>query len=206
MRKWLIFLIVVLSWVSISSQLYLMLDHRIIPLSDTIILFFSYFTILTNLLVACYFTYQLLKIIRYGKLKVHQSNFLNYLVVYCIIVGVVYRFTLHHLWNPQGFQWIINEMLHTLIPILVFYYWVKFGHPAPLRLRNFIILLIFPLMYLMFVYWRGMLSGTYPYHFLDVKSNGLTLVSRNIILLTVSFIVIFYLLNLLHNKLKFRKS
>ena len=51
----------IIGWFAILLQLYLIIENRVLSLPGTIVQFFSYFTILTNILVALYFTVLLLK-------------------------------------------------------------------------------------------------------------------------------------------------
>ncbi|MDQ3016814.1 MAG: hypothetical protein M3R25_08895, partial [Bacteroidota bacterium] len=49
-------LMAVLGWLTLAFQLYLIIENRIASLPETIIRYFSFYTILTNILVAIGFT------------------------------------------------------------------------------------------------------------------------------------------------------
>lgn len=42
----------ILGWFALGSQLYLIIQNRIVSVPETVVRYFSFFTILTNLLVA----------------------------------------------------------------------------------------------------------------------------------------------------------
>lgn len=50
-------IIFVLGWFALLLQLYLIILHRVSSLPETIVRFFSFFTIQTNILVALCFTF-----------------------------------------------------------------------------------------------------------------------------------------------------
>ena len=47
-----IIVVAVIGWFALISQLYLIIENRIASVPETIVRYFSYFTILTNILVA----------------------------------------------------------------------------------------------------------------------------------------------------------
>ena len=53
--------IVVIGWFALLAQLYLIIQNRVVSVGETIIRYFSFFTILTNLIVAVCVTVLLLK-------------------------------------------------------------------------------------------------------------------------------------------------
>ena len=115
-NKW-ILSIVSLGWFALIAQFYLIIVNRTVSIPETIIRYFSFFTILMNLLVAVCFTSFLNK-------KQKSSAFfskittLTAITVYILIVGIVYNVILRFLWKPEGLQKVIDELLHTVIPIL----------------------------------------------------------------------------------------
>ena len=54
-------LIAIAGWFALASQLYLIIQNRVVSVAETIIRYFSFFTILTNLIVAICVTVLLLK-------------------------------------------------------------------------------------------------------------------------------------------------
>jgi hypothetical protein len=181
-------MLALLVWFSILGQFYLSIENRIAPVGETIIRFFTYFTILTNIIVALHFTLSSFKI---------ESGFFRLLVgpgaltavtVYITTVGTSYQVLLRHIWAPSGFQMIIDELLHTVIPILVIVYWYLYESKSILSYRMIPKWVIFPVIYFGIILIRGSMSGFYPYHFVDVATLGLQAVLINSLLLFAFFV------------------
>ena len=127
-----------IGWFAIITQYILMIETRETTILETTIKFFSFFTILTNSLVAIYFT---CIVIYKNKMLVliAKPGTLTALTVYILIVGLVYQFALRHLWNPTGLQRVVDELLHSVIPILVLIFWylyetkqsIKYAYSMP---------------------------------------------------------------------------
>lgn len=77
-----------MAWFAVIGQLVLIILNRQADVFETVIRFFSYFTILTNILVACYFAAQIgnIKILKF--LKTDTS--LTALTAFILVVGLVY--------------------------------------------------------------------------------------------------------------------
>jgi hypothetical protein len=161
----------VLGWFALALQLYLMLIT--VPAGatlSTVITFFSFFTILTNLLVAVVFTVAGFRL-EWGKWFNHPSVQAGS-VVYIAIVGAIYQLLLRHLWNPQGAQWVADSLLHSVIPLGYILYWLLFPPRTGLRWKDVLAWLVYPAVYLVYVLVRGALIGIYPYPFVDVTVLG----------------------------------
>jgi len=190
MRKILPLFIAVCALLAVVLQLDLMLDKSAQAFTETAIRFFSFFTILTNSLVAGYFLYISDKILRQKNRQPYNRSTLTAITVYITIVGLVYQLLLRHMWQPTGLQKIVDEMLHSLNPALVIIYWLLNRKACVLKYSQIGFWLIYPLAYLAYVLIRGHFSGFYPYPFLDVTSIGMQGVIVNSIGMTVLFIVI----------------
>jgi len=169
----------IVGWVTILLQLYLIIENRQTSIPETIIRFFSYFTILTNILVAAYLTMQ------HDKSRTAAA-----VLLYIVIVGLVYNIILRPLWNPQGLQKWVDESLHTFIPLLFLWYWFLFAPKQNLQWKNVGGWLLFPLIYLIVVMIRGSFSHFYPYPFLNADEHGYTRVLLNCIILLIPFLLI----------------
>jgi hypothetical protein len=84
----------------------------------------SYFTILTNLLVAVVATASLAS--RRSDGFFTRPNTESATAVYIAIVGIIYSLLLRALWEPTGLQLAVDVALHDVIPILYLVYWVAF--------------------------------------------------------------------------------
>jgi len=177
-------------WLAIIIQFILIITNRAAPVPETIIRFFSYYTILTNILVACCFTALLLKSRSAKAGFFTSSEVLTATTVYITIVGVVYNLILRHLWDPQGLQLIVDELLHTVIPLLFILYWFISVPKAGLQWKSIFTWLIYPLTYFIFILFRGTLSGFYPYPFIDVNDLGYNKALLNSVYITIAFILL----------------
>ncbi len=188
-NKWLPILIVITSWFALISQFYLIILNRTVSIGETIIRYFSFFTILTNLLVALCFTFILLA------KKIKSAYFLGKrtltaVTVYIIIVGLVYNLILRFLWNPEGLQFIVDELLHSVIPLLCFIFWWLNVSREKLEWKDAFPWLLYPLLYILYSLVHGRISNYYPYPFIDVNTLGYKQVAINSILLAGCFWVV----------------
>ena len=170
--KLLLAAICLLGWFALVGQFYLIILNRITSIPEIIIRYFSYFTILTNLLVAICCTALLTN--RNSKIKsfFSRQNTLTAVAVYITVVGLVYNSILRFLWNPQGLQWIVDELLHSVIPLLFIVFWILIVPKGKFQWKNVLAWLLYPLIYLVFVLLRGLPSSFYPYPFIDVDKIG----------------------------------
>ena len=197
MKKVIAFLIALAAWYAVVSQYFIMLDERLVDILETTIRFFSYFTILSNILIAVYFS----AIVIQGNSRhrlLSSPGALTAITGYITIVGLIYQIALRHLWQPEGQQWVVDELLHTVIPIAVIFFWYFNESSFPIRFQQIGIWLIFPLVYFIVILIRGGFSNFYPYPFVNVPSLGLTRVLINGACLIILYIVLSALYIWLH--------
>ena len=111
-----------IGWFAVIAQYFLMIENRVASIPETTIRFFSFFTILTNSLVAIYFTC----IVLFKKQEttlIGLPGTLSAITVYILMVGLVYQFVLRQIWHPEGLQKIVDELLHSVMPVLVIIFW-----------------------------------------------------------------------------------
>ena len=88
------------------------------------------------------------------------------------VVSLAYNLLLRHLWHPQGWQWLADELLHDVMPLLFLTYWWLCVPKGTLRLKHLPLWLIYPLVYFAYALLRGHLLGAYAYPFIDVALLG----------------------------------
>ncbi|MEP7237803.1 MAG: Pr6Pr family membrane protein [Ferruginibacter sp.] len=186
-------IIAVSGWFALMSQLYLIIQNRVVSVIETIIRYFSFFTIFTNLIVAFCATVLLLKPNSKWGNWFSISATLTAITVYITIVGIVYNVILRFLWQPQGLQYVVDEILHTLIPILFILLWVLYVSKEGLKYKQTLLWLIYPLIYIIYTFIHGAITGYYPYPFVNVTELGYKMVLIN----TVGLVLAFSLLSLL---------
>lgn len=185
MKKHLSLIFASITWFAVIAQYYLMIENRVTPIIETSIRFFSFFTILTNSLVAIYFTLSILK-----KKNIDKPGTLTAVTVYITIVGIVYQIILRPIWKPTGLQMIVNELLHSVIPLLVILFWYLYEEKKSLTYKQLPMWLIYPFVYLLYILVRGSISNFYPYPFVDVANLGFAKVLSNSAILMLVFISI----------------
>lgn len=178
----------VIGWVALLLQLYLIYVNRVASIPETIVRYFSFFTILTNILVAVSFTLLYKKGI--GNSVFTKPNTLTATAVYITIVGLIYNVILRFQWAPQGLAKVADEILHTVIPVLYILFWLKFVPKQNLQFKNILPWLIYPLVYLGYTLLRGSFANWYPYPFINVTAIGYSKALVNSAMVTAVFLVV----------------
>lgn len=189
-----------IGWLAIIGQLILMFQNRQADVPETIIRFFSFFTILTNILVALYFTSRISFFKNTSLSKLSNSGNLTALTAFILVVGLVYQFILRGTWQPAGLQKIIDELLHSIIPLFVLLYWMKFANKTDLIFKDIKVWLWYPIGYFIYIIIRGHFSGFYPYPFVNVTEIGYSQVFINAMLVSLFFLFIMISLIFIGNK------
>jgi hypothetical protein len=163
-----------LAWLAVILQLALMIRNRTTSTAEALARFFTYFTILTNILAALCFTLILGKPSSSGGKFFARPRTQTAIAIYILMVGIVYNTILRSLWHPQGYQRIADELLHVVNPAFFLLYWLFFVRKsaAAIPWTSLALWLLYPLGYLILILLRGALSGWYPYPFMDVVQLG----------------------------------
>ena len=164
-----------LGWAGLSIQLYLILWGRWelgASLLGGLVNTFSFFTVLTNTLVAVVLTWELTPrpspVRRWFLLPSVRSG----VAVNIALVSLAYNLLLRHLWQPEGWQWVADELLHDIVPLLYIVYWWLWVPKGTLRLGHIGLWALYPVVYFAYLLLRGNLLGAYPYPFIDVANLG----------------------------------
>lgn len=182
--------IAVTGWFALIAQFYLIIANRTVSVPETIIRYFTFFTILSNILVTLCATFLLLTPrSRTGHFFLRPATLTAIAVYITIVGGLVYNLILRQIWAPHGLQKVVDELLHTVIPVLFVFFWATWAPKKALQWKNIGGWLIFPACYVIIVLIRGALSGHYPYPFLDVKQLGYgqTLLNSGLLVLVFLF-------------------
>ena len=185
MSRRLALLFAIIAWFAVLVQLVLMIQNRTAPLTETIARFLTFFTILTNTLVAVYYTARAA-----GSRSYLKAGILTAIAVYITIVGLVYQVLLRGIWQPTGMQQLVDELLHTVNPLLFIVYWYLYEDKKAVRYRQIKGWLIYPLVYLGAILLRGAFAGFYPYPFINVDQIGYAKTMVNSLLLLLFFMLV----------------
>ncbi len=150
--------------------------------------YFSYFTILSNVLVAATLTFAALAPrLPAGRFLLRPAVLLA-TNVYITVTGVTYYLLLAKLYHLTGWVLFYDRLLHYVMPPAFVLFWLLFVPRGGIGLRSAAWVLLPPLVYAVYTFVRGPLTGFYPYPFVDLPKIGLGLAARNV----VGFVVFFY--------------
>ena len=174
-RHRLITLAATLGWAGLGIQLYLIFIARLsvdASLLGGLVSFFSYFTVLTNTLVATVLTCAVTPRESAARRWFLQPWVSSGVTVSIVVVGLAYSVLLRHLWHPEGWQFIADELLHDVMPLVFLGYWWFCVPKGTLGLWHLPVWLVYPLVYFAYALLRGNLLGAYAYPFIDVAVLG----------------------------------
>ena len=150
--------------------------------------YFSYFTILSNVLVAATLTFAALAPRSPpGRFLLGPGPLLA-ASVYITVTGVTYYFLLASLYHLTGWVLIYDQMLHYVMPPAFVLFWLLFVHRGGIGIASATWVLVPPLVYAAYTFVRGPLTGFYPYPFVDVPEIGIAAAARNV----VGFVIFFF--------------
>jgi len=183
----------IMAWTGVLLQYVLSIDLALDngkTVIDGTVVFLGYFTVLTNIFVALTATMPILA----GSRRLGQW-FASPMVVgsattAILLVGIAYHFLLRQVWQPQGLQLQADIVLHYVVPILTFAYWLVFPPQAKLTIFAPLLWCLYPLAYVVYAFVRGELLGIYPYYFIDVSSLGYGKAFLNALGLLIAFVVL----------------
>ncbi len=167
-----------------------MIQNRQADLFETTIRFFSFFTILTNTLVALFFTAHVFTIKKSEPHFLNSKGTVTAITAFILVVGIVYQIVLRGIWEPTGLQRLVDEILHTLIPAFMLWYWFLFATKEDVKIKSFQLWIWYPVLYFVWILVRGHFSGFYPYPFVDVPTIGYPQVIINTVLILVFLIIL----------------
>ncbi|MDQ0650506.1 Pr6Pr family membrane protein [Pseudomonas cedrina] len=180
-------------WVGLVIQQYLIFYSRWesgASLLGGLINFFSFFTVLTNTLAVVVLSYAWVARDSAAKRFFSGPVISSGIAVSILVVGLAYNLLLRHLWQPEGFQFIADELLHDVMPVLFFIYWWRCVPKGSLRLKHIAGWVVYPLVYFGYALLRGDLLGQYQYPFIDVLTLGYPQVFVNAGGILAGFVVI----------------
>lgn len=185
--------LIILGWFALIAQFCITINTGIVPVPETILRYFSYFTILTNLLaVICCTTIFIVPSTGIGRFF-SKPQTQAAIGVYILVVGLTYNLILRFIWAPTGLQRIVDELLHVGIPIMFLIYWFLFSRKDLLQWKDIWSWLVFPFIYLLVIMIRGAFSGFYPYPFIDAVALGFSKALANAAYIALVFIAISFL-------------
>ncbi len=202
-------LIAIIAWFAVIMQFLISVPEYLEKgrtLAGSIVQLASYFTILTNILVAISLTAILLIPRTAVGLFFSKISTATAIAVYITIVCLVYNLVLRQFWSAKGVFKTNDELLHVIVPFLYIFYWLFLLPKQGLAWKQLPGWLLFPLGYLVYIIIRGALTGFYPYFFVDVKSFGYAAVALNAFVLLIVFALLGALFIAIGRKLISKKT
>jgi len=164
-----------LAWFSVLLQCYLslqMASQNGKSIGSGLEIFFSYFTVLTNLLICVSLTASLIAPSTAPGKWFSRPGVVAGIATSIAFVGLSYHFLLRNIWTPQGAHLLADVLLHYVIPALYVLYWWLDSSKAALRWTHPLFWSAYPTAYLAYALIRGSMGGSYPYPFIDVADLG----------------------------------
>lgn len=184
---------------AIAAQLIYSSQYSI---SFSLINFFSFFTILSNVFVTVVFVMSAFYLAVGRKPSMTDDVLRGASVLYMAITGVVYALLLSGIDVDLSLPW-VNLQLHYIMPIVVVADWLYQPQKNKLAVKDIAVWLVFPALYLLYTLVRGPFVGWYPYPFLDPNQaggyGGVALYSVGIV---VALFIVGFMLMKLGNLLK----
>jgi hypothetical protein len=164
-----------LGWFALAVQLYLILWGRWTEQASLIgglVKFSSFFTVLTNTLVATALTCAITDRQSRGHRFFRSPIVCAGITTSILLVSIAYNLLLRHLWSPEGWQKLADELLHDVMPLAFLGYWWVCVRNGELRLKHVLIWMLYPMLYFGYLLFRGNMLGDYLYPFLDIGTLG----------------------------------
>ena len=115
MKTLALFIIALVSWTTIITQLAITTES----LSNL----FSYFTILSNILVAVCSSFLLIPATSALGSFFKRTSVQTAIALYIFIVALVYNVVLRWLFDFKGLQMVVDNFLHVVVPVIFVLYW-----------------------------------------------------------------------------------
>jgi hypothetical protein len=142
-------------------------------LVERVVNYFSFFTILTNLLVALALTGTLVTANRRLARWSASEGVRAAVAMYIVVVGLIYHFILAPHWRPTGGTLIANILLHYVMPVAFVIDWLAFTPKGRLRWIDPVKWLTYPALYGAWTVVHGLATHWWPYGFLNADELGL---------------------------------
>jgi hypothetical protein len=165
-------------------------DETLVSAAVKSVEFFSYFTILSNMLAAAALTAPLVAPTSGFAVWAEQSGQRAAIATYLTITAVVYHLLLASQWNPQGLRLVSDTILHTITPIAFLVDLALRGGQGEARWIAAAKAMAFPALYGVWTLIHGALSGFYPYPFMNVTKRGYPAVVLTMVEMSLAFALV----------------
>lgn len=158
-------------------------------LLDAVLWFFTYFTILTNIMLVLIYLSELTSAPWLGWWRSPVTR--GMMAAAMTLVMGFYHFVLAATWSPAGLFLAADVLLHYGTPVIYLGWWLVFEPKGRLRWRDIGWMLVPPLAWLGWTMLRGAIIAEYPYPVLEAHRLGYPQVLANIAGLLVVLVALF---------------
>lgn len=184
----------IVAWAGLALQYYLAIQGRSGgELVTASLNYLSYFTILSNLLIALCFTVPLLAPRSALGRFFDRPMVRGAALLYAGAAALAYYLLFRSLWALHGPQRVADILLHYVTPALFALDWLFFARKGGLRMPSVLAWLVPPLIFAGISLVRGHYTGVYSHPFIDVNVLGL----QRVLLHMLGFLGLFLLGGLL---------
>ncbi|MDO4564003.1 MAG: Pr6Pr family membrane protein [Clostridia bacterium] len=173
-----------------------------------------YYTLVSNVLIACYFSVACVRAIKGGATLLPDLK--GALIMGITVTGLVFHTMLSHIsFNMGSTQTVANQLLHTVTPLLCVADWLLFDEKGRYTKLSPLKWVIIPDIYFVFATIYGFTSGAtfydgsrFPYFFIDYDRLGAGKVMLYVVGLNLAFVAlgyVFVLIDHMFNKKTRRK-
>jgi hypothetical protein len=176
------------AWCALGMQLVLIIQKMTsegASIFEAVWRYFGFFTILTNCAVAVVATAMAMR----PNSVLANPNARLATATAIFIVGLVYSVALRAIWQPTGWQAVVDHALHDATPVLFVLSWFFSGH-GQLQWRSAVWAVVPAFVYFVYVLVRGAADGWYAYWFLDPASLPPAQMATNVVILLLAFSVV----------------
>jgi FAD binding domain of DNA photolyase len=182
-----------IAWFALVAQLFISIQLNAArggSVATGIWMYFAFFTVTTNLLVALTLTTSILAPnSRIGRF-LGQPASITGATASIILVGIVYNTLLGHLYHQQGWRIVTDLLMHDVVQILTIAYWWISVPRGSVPWKSAACWALYPVAYFAYATARGLATGFYPYYFLNVSQLGIGWVLLNAIGVFAAFLIV----------------
>jgi hypothetical protein len=173
-------------------QIVLTIDNRLAngdSLLGALVFYFSFFTILSNMMVAAIY---LSDLVDWRWLAWWRTPWVRGMMAGAIVlVMIVVHFLLFGLADINIWFVIADRTLHYVDPVMYALWWLVFQRHGALLWADLPKMLVYPLIYVIWAMARGAVVNEYPYPFLNVDRLGYPQVLLNSVFILAGFVLLY---------------
>lgn len=143
----------------------------------SLVFFFSYFTIQTNIILVLIYLGILFDGPWLMPFEMPETRVMAAALI-TLVMGF-YHVVLAPAWAPEGLWKVADIILHYVTPLFYLIWFAALRYSRAVRFSSIPKMLIYPLVYVAYILIRGAVSGEYPYAIFDANELGYASVARS---------------------------